>query len=348
VNASTGVVLPFAEGTGRGAALRYVARLDEERRVTWLELFFDLVFVAAVAQVAHPLRDHYTMEGLVRFAILFVLIWWAWIGHALFSTRFDTDDAVQRGLTLLQMFGVAVMAANAGDALDSRSSAGFAAAYAALRLVLVFRYWRTRPIAETRPLTDRYLAGHGMAAALWLVSSLTPPPERYWMWAMAFTIDLGTPWLTVRYSATAPPDAAHLPERFGLFTIILLGESVIAVMHGIEHQEYWSVPAASAAFLGMATAFLLWWAYFHGARAASARPVRTTRDAVRLHVWSYAHLPFYLGLVVAFVGIERVVSYVPAPALDPAQGAMLLAALLLMAGCLLTIASVSPRMPRRM
>jgi low temperature requirement protein LtrA len=172
VNAPTGVVLPFAEGTGHGAALRYVARLDEERRVTWLELFFDLVFVAAVAQVAHPLRDHYTIGGLVRFAILF-------------------------------------------------------------------------------------------------------------------------------------SDAAHLPERFGLFTIILLGESVIAVMHGIEHQEYWSVPAASAAFLGMATAFLLWWAYFHGARAASARPVRTTGDAVRPHVWSYAHLPFYLGLVVAFVGIER-------------------------------------------
>ncbi len=108
---------------------------DIERKVSWLELFFDLVFAAAVSQVALPLRDDYSAAGLVRFAILFILIWWAWTGHAVFSTRFHTDDGVQRLLTLLQMFGVAVMAANARDALDSRSSAGFAAAYAALRLI---------------------------------------------------------------------------------------------------------------------------------------------------------------------------------------------------------------------
>src|SRR5262245_41073698 len=91
---------------------------EASRKVTWLELFFDLVFVAAVAQVAAPLRTEYSLVGLVRFAPLFLLIWWAWTGHAVFSTRFDTDDVVQRGLTLVQMFAVAVMAANARDALD--------------------------------------------------------------------------------------------------------------------------------------------------------------------------------------------------------------------------------------
>ncbi len=114
----------------RAPQLRYVAGQSPDRKVTWLELFFDLVFAAAVAQVASPLREDYSLEGLGRFALLFIMIWWAWTGHAVFSTRFDTDDGVQRGLTLLQMFGVAVMAANARDALDSRSSAGFAAAYA--------------------------------------------------------------------------------------------------------------------------------------------------------------------------------------------------------------------------
>src|SRR5262245_62749144 len=104
------------------------------RKVTWLELFFDLIFVAAVAQVAEPLRHDYSLTELARFAPLLVLIWWAWAGHTFFSTRFDTDDGVQRGLTFLQIFAVAAMAANAKDALDSRSSAGFAAAYAAVRL----------------------------------------------------------------------------------------------------------------------------------------------------------------------------------------------------------------------
>jgi low temperature requirement protein LtrA len=327
----------------RPAPLRYVAGEAADRRVTWHELFFDLVFAAAVSQVASPLRADYSIDGLVRFAILFALIWWAWTGHAVFSTRFDTDDVVQRGLTLLQMFGVAVMAANAGDALDSRSSAGFAAAYAGQRVVLVFQYFRARRIPEARPLTRAYLAGHGTAAALWLVSALVPAPARYWVWALAFALDLGTPWVAIRHTLALPPDPSHLPERFGLFTLILLGESVIAVMHGIEHQEYWSVPAASAAFSGMAIAFLIWWGYFDRAAGASARTIRSHRDAVRLHIWSFAHLPLYLGLVVAFVGIQLVVSVAPLPALDAGQVALLGTALVLAAGALRVLARMGGR-----
>src|SRR5215470_15337971 len=154
------------------------------RKVTWLELFFDLIFVAAVAQVAEPLRHDYSLAELIRFTPLFVLIWWAWTGHTLFSTRFDTDDGAQRGLTFLQIFAVAAMAANAKDALDSRSSAGFAAAYAAVRLVLVAQYIRARQIADARRLTATYIAGHGTAAVLWLVSAVVPPPARFWIWSV--------------------------------------------------------------------------------------------------------------------------------------------------------------------
>src|SRR5690349_15517809 len=111
------------------APLRVRSTGEAGRKVTWLELFFDLIFVAAVAQVAEPLRDHYSVIGPVRFTPLFALIWWAWPGHAVFSTMFDTDGVIQRGLTLVQMFAVAAMAANGTDALDSRSFAGFAAAY---------------------------------------------------------------------------------------------------------------------------------------------------------------------------------------------------------------------------
>ncbi len=289
------------------APIRLRSSGEAARKVTWLELFFDLVFVAAVAQVAAPLQAEYSLSGLVRFSPLFALIWWAWTGHTVFATRFDSDSVVQRALTLAQMFAVAAMAANAKEALDTRSSAGFAAAYAVVRFLLVAQYFRARQVPGAGPLTTRYLVGHGTAAVMWLASALVPAPGRFWIWALALTIDLGTPWLAVPHSVKVPPDAAHLPERFGLFTLILLGESVIGVMRGMESQEDWPPSAAASAFLGMAIAFLIWWWYFDGALGASEQPVRSRREAVRFHIWSYAHFPLYLGIVVAGAGVERIV-----------------------------------------
>ena len=291
----------------RPVPLHYVAGVNPARKVTWLELFFDLVFVAAVAQVGEPLREDLSAASLARFTVLFVLIWWAWIGASVFATRFHTDDLWQRGLTLLQMFAVAAMAANAGSALDSRDSAGFAAAYAVLRAMLVAQYARARQVETARGLASVYMTGHGIAAALWLVSALVPAPGRFLIWSIALAVDLGTPWIAVRHSVDVPPDAAHLPERFGLFTLILLGESVVAVMHGMKGQETWSLPAATSAFLGMAMAFALWWWYFHGVGAAADRPIRSHRDALSFHLWSYAHLPLYLGIAVTFAGIQHIV-----------------------------------------
>jgi low temperature requirement protein LtrA len=306
--------------------LRLRSLAAEQRKVTWLELFFDLIFVAAVSQVAEPLRHEYSLAGLVRFAPLFTLIWWAWTGNAVFSTRFDTDDIVQRALTLLQMFAVAAMAANAQDALDSRSSAGFAAAYAAVRIVLVAQYFRARHVLNARALTTRYLAGHGTAAILWLASAFVPAPERFAIWALAFAIDLGTPWLAVPHSVDVPPDATHLPERFGLFTLILLGESVVAVMQGMESQEDWTPAAAASAFLGMGISFLIWWWYFDGVSGASERPIRSRRDALRFHVWSYAHFPLYLGIVILGVGVQRIVTAASRAALSSGETIILTSA----------------------
>ena len=139
----------------------WAASSARDRRVTWMELFFDLIFVAAVAEVGAPLTTDYSWPGLLRYGFLFVLIWWAWSGHTLYSTRFDHDDLVQRVLILLQCFIAAVMAANAKEALDSRSSAGFGAAYAGMRIVLVTR---ARRVPETKELTTRYAIGFGAAA----------------------------------------------------------------------------------------------------------------------------------------------------------------------------------------
>lgn len=326
----------------RPLRLRYTAE-EPGRKVTWLELFFDLAFVAAVAQVGAPLASDYSVAGLLRYSFLFLLIWWAWNGHSTFSTRFDTDDIVQRVLTLVQIFVVAVMAVNAKDALDSRSSAGFAAAYAVMRLLLVAQYLRARSIPESQRLTTAYAAGFGAAAICWLVSAGVPAPERYWLWALALVIDIGTPLLTAHLSVNVPPHPAHLPERYGLFTIILLGESLVAVMKGMESQEGWSPSAALSAFLGMVIAFLIWWWYFDRAEGAAERSVRTHRQARAFVVWSYAHLPLYLGIAVAGVGVEHIVKIAPDGHLHGAEAWILGGAITLLMSALATIGMTSER-----
>lgn len=325
--------------------LRSLAR-ESARKVTWLELFFDLIFVAVVAQVAAPLRSDYSIAGLERLVPLLLLTWLAWTGQTAYSTRFDTNDLVQRAFTIAQIFVVAVMAANARDALDSRSSAGFVAAYAVVRLLLVAQYARVRHVRGARALTSKYMLGHGVAALIWLASAVLPLPVRFAAWGIAFAIDLGTPWAAVPHNVNAPPDAAHLPERFSLFTLILLGESVVAVMQGIESQEGWPIEAAMSAFLGMTSLFLICWWYFDGADAAAEQHVRTHRDAVRSHVWTYAHFPLCVGIVTVGVGIQRIVTAAAHQSLATNETTLVAAALAVVMVAMLVITATSRR-PKR-
>lgn len=278
------------------------------RPVSWLELFFDLIFVAAIAQVGTPLSHDYSLSGLARYTFLFFLIWWAWLGHSMYSTRFETDDTLQRLLTLLQIFAAAIMAANAGNALSSRDSAGFGAAYAVMRIVLVAQYIRARRLDGARSLATIYATGFGFAAMLWVAAAFFDTPARFYVWTAALLIDLATPWFAVEHTHKLPPDAAHLPERFGLFTIILLGESVTAVMHGIESQEGWFASAAISAFVGLALAFGYWWWYFDRAHGADERHVRTKRQTSLFQLWSYTHFPLYLSIAVVGVGVEHLIA----------------------------------------
>lgn len=282
--------------------------VGQSRRASWLELFFDLIFVAAVAQVSVPLSTDYTVHGLGRYALMFLLIWWAWLGHTMYSSRFDSDDVLYRLLTFIQMFAAAAMAANAKAAFDSRDSAGFGAAYAVLRAVQSIQYLRARRLRDTRRLTSLYAAGTGVAAVAWAVAATMPVPARFYMWAVALIADLSTPWIAARYTHKFPPHPEYLPERFGLFTIILLGESVAAVMRGMESQETWPLSAAISAISGLGLAFGYWWWYFDGVKGAAERRINAGRGLRAFHVWTYIHFPLYLAIAVVGVGVEHVIS----------------------------------------
>src|SRR5438876_4733082 len=170
------------------------------RRPGWTELFFDLVFAAAIAQLSAPLDHDYSFFGIGRFAFLLALVFLAWFGYTAFATQFVVDDVVQRALLVIQVFLVAVMAANATDALSSRDAAGFGAAYGGVRAILALQYARVAAggadpgePASLRPATAlvrRRIAGLFIAAILWAAAALLPVPQRYAGWALALVIDV--------------------------------------------------------------------------------------------------------------------------------------------------------------
>jgi low temperature requirement protein LtrA len=273
------------------------------RRPSWTELFFDLVFAAAIAQLSGPLSHDYSLYGIARFAFLLALVFLAWFGYTTFSTQFAVDDVIERVLIVAQVFLVAVMAANATDALSSRDAAGFGAAYAGVRSILALQYARI-----PSPLVRSRIVGLFAAAILWTGSALLPTPQRYAGWAVALLIDISNSWPASRNMTASPPGAAHFPERFGLLTIILLGEFVASVMRGIESQMGWTFLAASAAVLSLGLGFAIWSCYSDGAFGWEKRHVQSYNDVVRLRIWIVLHFALFLGIGVLGVGVRRAIA----------------------------------------
>jgi low temperature requirement protein LtrA len=233
----------------------------DERRATWLELFFDLVFVAAVGQLANALSAEPTATRFFEFLGLFVPVWWAWMGFTFYANRFDTDDLPYRLLTLLAMFAVAVVATTVPGVFEG-ATVGFPLAYVGVRSILFVLYVRARRhVPEARGLATTFLLAFGTGIAIWLVSLAVPQPWNYVLWGCALTLELSAPIVAWRQIPRAPIHPRHIPERFGLLTLIVLGESVLAVVLGVSRVS-WDAGSAGAALAGFLTAAALWWIYF--------------------------------------------------------------------------------------
>lgn len=292
---------------------------EEERHATWLELFFDLIFVVAISELAHNLNRDISLSGFLGFLLLFIPIWWSWIGATFYANLFDTDDLGHRLLTALQMVAVAALAVNVHDGLGE-NSAGFALSYTAVRALLVVEYLRAgRHVVAARSLTARIAKGSGLAVLVWLVSAFVPVPLRFALWMLALTVDFCTV-MTAGESVHVElaPHTSHLPERFGLFTLIVLGETVLAVVDGIAEQQ-WNISSAIAAVFGLSIAFSLWWLYFDNLGGSAIQAARACRRIGAYQTWVYMHLPLVIGLAATGVGVEHVVSSPPGLALPFAE-----------------------------
>lgn len=277
---------------------------DQPRHATWLELFYDLVFVVAISQLAHKLSADVSVNGFLSFVVLFVPLWWVWIGTTFYANRFDTDDLVRRVLMGLQMLAVAALAVNVHHGLDE-SSGSFALAYVVSRFMLVLEYlWAGWHIPKARGLTTRYAMGFSLGASLWLISAFVPLPFRFFLWIIGLAIDFITPMTAKAMLQQFPPHPEHLPERFGLFTIIVLGEAIIAVVNGVS-EMHWEWASTLCAIAGFMIAFSLWWLYFENVSGSALETARTSGRIQILQLWLYIHLPLVIGLAATGIGVEK-------------------------------------------
>jgi low temperature requirement protein LtrA len=279
----------------------------EKRGATWLELFYDLVFVVAVARLGGRLlhADHLSGNDVLGFVGLFIVVWWTWAGFTFYADRFDTDDLGQRLLAMVQIVAVALMAASVSSG-EAQSTRAFAIAYIVARLVLVTMYLRARyHVPETRTLISGYLRGMGAAIGLWVVSAFIPEPGRFVFWGIGMAIDLATPYIMRKEQARVPLDVTHLPERFGLFTILVLGEPVASVVGGLS-ESHWSASVTYSAIMSVFVTGSLWWLYFHNHEGSVVRRLPKSEPTWKPTAWIYAHLPLAMGVVATGIGLEFV------------------------------------------
>ncbi len=283
---------------------RLRTRIDEEERrhATWLELFFDLVFVVAITELAGALVEDHSVGGFLRFAALFVPVYIAWQGYTFYADRFDSDDLGFRLALFAAMVAIAAMAVQIRDVAHGLHSTGFTVSYVILRSIMLALYWRAwRSVPEARPLIRLYGGGYSVAVAIWLVSLAFAPPARYVVWGIAIALELSLPPLGTRIHGRVPTSASHVPERWALFTMIVMGESIVAVAVATA-SSHWHVDSAVAAVVGFASVAAAWWLYFD--RQADVVLSGTRRSVV---IYSYAHLPLLMGLAATGSGIRLLI-----------------------------------------
>ena len=294
---------------------------ETHRASTPLELLFDLCFVVAVSRAAATLHVA-VASGHVRHAVagyvtVFFAIWWAWLNFTWFASAYDTDDIPYRLLTFVQIAGVLVLASGVTVAFDG----GFQTitiGYVIMRLALTAQWLRAAACNPSgRRTALRYVGGLTVTQLGWVTRLALPPAWGSWTLAFLVACELALPFWAARHSGVTPWHPGHIAERYGLFTIIVLGECVLSAFLAIEagiNAGGYTVRLMTVAAAGLVTMFGLWWSYFR----LGADGMLRERPHVAF-LWGYGHYFLFSAIAAFGAGIavvaERAVSHTRSAAL---------------------------------
>ncbi|MCX5169609.1 low temperature requirement protein A [Streptomyces antibioticus] len=290
---------PLRRLTARG-------RGEAHRIATPLELFFDLCFVVAIAQagaeLVHAVAEGHPGEGILNYAMIFFAIWWAWMNFTWFASAYDNDDVLYRIVTLVQIAGVLVLAAGVSTAFEDHDFLAVWLGYAIMRLALCVQWLRAARSGEgpERTTALRYTGGVLLCQVGWLGLLVLPEGGRPWVFLVMAVLEMCVPLFAEKGHQTAW-HPHHIAERYGLFTIIVLGETIaaatVAVKTGIDEHDALDelLPIAVG---GLLIIFAAWWIYFvvpiHG-------HLRSNRQAF---LWGYGHYVVFASAAAIGAGLE--------------------------------------------
>jgi low temperature requirement protein LtrA len=285
---------------------------ESGRASTPLELLFDLTFVVAVAVAAaelhHALAEGSAAHAVTGYLTVFFGIWWAWVNFTWFASAYDTDDVPYRILTLVQIGGVLVFAAGIPAAFDRFDFTIVVIGYMVMRLVLVTQWLRAaREHPDGRSGTLRYAVGVALVQAAWIGRLWLPGLAGWIGFAVLVAAELAVPvWAEFSGQATSW-HPGHITERYGLFTIIVLGEVIsaiaIAVQSALAGGGMLTPNLLAAAAAGLLLVFVLWWSYFK-------HPVTTQlrqQTLPRTFVWAFGHYLIFAAVAALGAGLQVVV-----------------------------------------
>jgi low temperature requirement protein LtrA len=301
----------------RGGLFRPIVP-NQHSRVTYAELFFDLVFVFAVTQISHTLLAHFTLLGALQVTLLFLAVWWVWVYTSWITNWLNPEKTPVRLLLFALTLGGLVLSTSIPAAFDGRGL-WFAIAYAAMQVgKTVFLWASTLPSQSlARANAIRITTWLAMSAIFWIAGGLAEGPSRLVLWAIALVIEYISPavrfWIP-RYGASSVADWAveggHMAERCAGFIIIALGESIVVT--GATFAELtWTtenVLAFVSAFVGC---LAMWWIYFHKGAEAGSEQISRSSESGRLArlAYTYLHMPIVAGIIVAAVADELVLKH---------------------------------------
>jgi len=295
---------------------------EAHRTATPLELLFDLVFVVAIAQAAselhHAVAEAHAVDGLIGFLMVFFAIWWAWMGFTWFASAYDCDDVPYRLLVFVQIAGALLLAAGIPTMFEARApNIAVVGGYVVMRLGLVAQWLRAGASDPTRRTTaHRYVLGIIALQTAWVGMLLVP---QYWLpgFLTLAALEMAVPMWAERASPTTW-HPHHIAERYGLLTLIVLGESILSATTTIESAFASGSRISQLAPLiigGLLIVYAMWWIYFD-------RPAHDLLTSIRTaFVWGYGHYFVFASAAAVGAGLAVEVDVITGTAKIGSQAA---------------------------